>query len=178
MISWKNHFLYLADYQHWANDQLFAALDKLSDEARKRDEGMFYKSIHGTLNHLLAANLIWLGRFKQEPADYRFDQILFEDWRELKLATKQTVRQSQHFIEAQPAEFFDGELRFKNASGKEQTHWVHDILTHLALRLAHHRGQVAGVAARLGAPVVEMDYLEYRRDMQETLSNARQASGR
>jgi uncharacterized damage-inducible protein DinB len=175
MITWKNHFVYQIDYQHWASDQLFSSLDMLSDEARKRDEGLVFKSIHGTLNHLLVVNLIWLGRFKRDPVDYRLDQVLFEDWRELKLVTKQTMRQTQHWLQAQPPEFFEAELQYKNTSSKSQTHWTHDVLTHLFNHFAHHRGQITGVATRLGAPVAEMDYLFYRRDMQETLANTRHA---
>jgi uncharacterized damage-inducible protein DinB len=173
MISWKNHFLYQIDYQHWASDQLFASLDMLSDEARKRDEGIVFKSIHGTLNHSLVVNLLWLGRFKEDPVDYRLDQILFDDWRELKLATKQTIRQFQHFLQAQPVEFFEGELHYKNTSGKDQTQWTHDVLTHLSNHFALHRGQIMAVATRLGAPQIEVDYLLYRRDMQETLAATR-----
>lgn len=175
MISWKNHFLYQFDYQHWANDQLFASLDMLSDEARKRDEGLVYKSIHGTLNHLLVVNLIWLGRLKGDPVEYRLDHILFEDWRELKLASKQTLRQTQHLLQGQPNEYFEGDLHYKNTSGKDQTHWMHDVLTHLCNHFAHHRGQVTAVATRLGAPMPEIDYIMYRRDMQETLANVRHA---
>ena len=176
MITWKNHFLYQFDYQHWANDQLFDCLDKLSDEARKRDEGMAYKSIHGTLNYLLATGLIWSGRLRDEPADYRHDQILFEDWRELKLAHKQTMRQLQHWLQNQPQEYFTEEVTYKGGTGKPQTNWAHDILTHFCNHFAYYRGQVSAVATRLGAPAPEMDYLLYRRDMQDTLANARHAA--
>jgi len=177
MISWKSHFLYQFDYQHWACDQLFQSLDKLSDEARKRDEGMFYKSIHGTVNHLLVSALVWGGRIKGESADYRNDQELFEDWRELKLATKQTIRQLQHWLQAQPPEFFVEELRYSMSSGKEHVSWVHDVLTHFVTHAAHCRGQISAVATRLGAPAPDLDYILYRRDMQESLANAKQAVG-
>ncbi|MEH6462126.1 DinB family protein [Chitinimonas sp. JJ19] len=176
MISWKNHFLYQADYQHWASDKLFESLDKLSDEARKRDEGLFFKSVHGTVNHLLVTNLMWWGRLRGEPQDLRPDQQLYEDWRELKQALKQTLRQTQHWLQAQPAEFFEGELRYRTTSGKEHTLWVHDILTHIATDCAHQRGQASAAATRLGAPAPEMDYSYYRREMQDSLANARVAA--
>jgi hypothetical protein len=80
-------------------------------------------------------------------------------------------------VQAQPNDFFLGELHFKSATGKEQTQWVHDVLTHLGILLAHDRSQVAAVASRLGAPPAEMDYLIYRRDMQDALASMRQAEG-
>lgn len=53
----------LARYNRWMNDQLYALAATLDDETRKRDLGAFFKSIHGTLNHLLLTDRVWLGRF-------------------------------------------------------------------------------------------------------------------
>ncbi|PHV12696.1 DinB family protein [Chitinimonas sp. BJB300] len=177
MISWKNHFLYQVDYQHWANDKLLASCDKLSDEVRKHEEGLPFRSIHGTVNHLLVINLKWLGRLQGEPKDYKLDQQLFDEWRELKLALKQTMRQTQHWVEAQPESYFVGELHFKTSAGVEQHNWIHDVLTHFATDCAHYRGQIAGLAVRLGAPTVDMDFINYRRDMQDSLAHSKIAKG-
>ncbi len=43
----------MARYNAWQNQSVFAAADTLDDEARNMDRGAFFKSIHGTLNHLL-----------------------------------------------------------------------------------------------------------------------------
>src|SRR6187399_823997 len=53
----------LARYNRWMNDKLYELSTTLSDEARKRDVGAFFKSIHRTFNHLLVADRIWLARF-------------------------------------------------------------------------------------------------------------------
>src|SRR6185312_8033645 len=37
------------------------------DAQRKEDVRAFFKSIHGTLNHLLVADRIWMGRFVGPP---------------------------------------------------------------------------------------------------------------
>ena len=64
----------------------------LSDEARKRDGGRF-KSIHGTFNHLLLADRVWLARFKgvTVPNDFlgpggirSLDQELYVDFEDLR----------------------------------------------------------------------------------------------
>ena len=51
-------------YNRWMNDKLYGLAATLTDEARKRDAGAFFKSIHGTFNHLLLADRVWLARFK------------------------------------------------------------------------------------------------------------------
>lgn len=175
MISWKNHLLYLIDYQYWANETLMASLDKLSDEARKRDEGLPLKSIHGTLVQLLAVQAMWISRFKgEEPTP--LDKAFFEEWRELKQALRLTMRQMQHDLQARNNQFFEDKLNYTSITGRPRASWVHDAIAHIASDFAIQRGMVVGVATRMGAPLPNLDYLLYRREMQESLSNLR-ASG-
>jgi uncharacterized damage-inducible protein DinB len=56
-------FNMLAAYNGWANRRLYAAAAELPDEAYRADRGAFFKSVHGTLNHLLVADRIWMKRF-------------------------------------------------------------------------------------------------------------------
>jgi uncharacterized damage-inducible protein DinB len=59
-----NHFSFLARYNVWATKRLLKACEPLSDEQYRRDVGLFFKSIHGTLNHLLVGeHLLWYPRF-------------------------------------------------------------------------------------------------------------------
>lgn len=47
------HFSQLARYNQWATARLLDAVAMLPDEDYRRDVGLFFRSIHGTLNHLL-----------------------------------------------------------------------------------------------------------------------------
>jgi len=51
----REYFLTLARYNVWATRRLFEHIDALSDTAYRRDAGLFFKSVHGTCNHLLLA---------------------------------------------------------------------------------------------------------------------------
>ena len=53
LSSWHVHFLQLARYNRWATGRLFDAMAVLPDADYRRDVGLFFKSIHGTLNHFL-----------------------------------------------------------------------------------------------------------------------------
>ena len=52
-----------AAYNTWANERLYDAAAKLSDADYRADRGAFFKSMHGTLNHLLLGDRIWMRRF-------------------------------------------------------------------------------------------------------------------
>ena len=52
----KQHFAMMADYNRWANARLCETTASLADELFKRPVGVYFKSLHGTLNHLLVSD--------------------------------------------------------------------------------------------------------------------------
>ncbi len=60
------HFSLLARYNVWATARLLAAVQVLPEADYRRDMGLFFRSIHGTLNHLLVGeHLLWFARFAE-----------------------------------------------------------------------------------------------------------------
>jgi hypothetical protein len=57
----KTHLEAMARYNRWMNERLYECSAHLSDAQRKEDVGAFFKSIHGTLNHLLLAEELYAG---------------------------------------------------------------------------------------------------------------------
>ena len=53
----------MAAYNAEMNRRLYAAAARLPDEARRADRGAFFKSIHGTLCHLVWGDRMWMSRF-------------------------------------------------------------------------------------------------------------------
>ncbi len=173
MITWKKHFLYQVDYQHWANDILFASLDHLDDAARRSPQGLFFENVHKTVEHLLLENRNWMARLRQEPPPAQ-DRARDGEWKDLKNALRLDMRDMQRWLDAQPDSFFDQRLSYLATNNQSHSAWVRDILTHIMTHMAHHRGQLSAVATRLGAPMPEMDFITYRREMGEHLEHIRQ----
>ena len=92
----------LARYNAWMNARLYERAAELSDAERRRDAGAFFRSIHGTLNHLLLTDRAWLWRFtgdariaesrdaagKRIAMTGRLDQVLYADFEELRRPCK------------------------------------------------------------------------------------------
>ena len=53
----------MAAYNAELNRRVYAAALRLDDAERRRDRGAFWKSIHGTLSHLVWGDRMWLSRF-------------------------------------------------------------------------------------------------------------------
>jgi uncharacterized damage-inducible protein DinB len=60
------HYRMFGHYCAWANIRLYEAAARLSTKQHRADRGAFFKSVHGTLNHLQATDRIWMQRFTGE----------------------------------------------------------------------------------------------------------------
>lgn len=81
----KNHLRTLAAYHVWAFEVLYGALLPVADDQYYAGAGLFFCSVHGTLNHLLLADRMWFGRFTDTPyAITRLDAELESDRAELE----------------------------------------------------------------------------------------------
>ncbi len=85
----KSRYTMFAGYNAWCNERLYAAAANVSDADYRADRGAFFKSLHGTLNHLLVGDRIWMKRFTgagELPAS--LDAILYEDFAALRAARR------------------------------------------------------------------------------------------
>ena len=81
------HYRMFGHYNAWANKRLYDAAASLTSEQYRADRGAFFKSVHGTLNHLLVTDRIWMQRFTGEgDAPDSLDAILFEAFEGLRAA--------------------------------------------------------------------------------------------
>lgn len=62
----KNNLLILAEYNIWATKRLIQSLEKIDNDDFYKDVGLYFKSIAGTLNHLLLGeHYLWYSRFNE-----------------------------------------------------------------------------------------------------------------
>ncbi len=151
----------LAAYNEWANTRIYAAAARLSDSDYRRPLGAFFGSVHGTLNHLLVTDRIWMDRFAQFncPAP-PLDTILFEELFALRSARAAEDTRIRVFIEPLGAADLDVEISYTNSSGTRFSQSLWSALDHFFNHQAHHRGQAHGlltqIAGRDAAPSLDM----------------------
>jgi uncharacterized damage-inducible protein DinB len=138
----KVHFQQFATYNRWANARLYEAAFALDDADYRRDVGAFFKSMHGTLNHLLLTDRIWLKRLTGEGEHPdRLDAILFEDRKLLAVARADEDERLLGYVSSLDEAEFESALRYRTTRGNEFEHKRCDILSHLFNHQTHHRGQ-------------------------------------
>ncbi|ASC69605.1 hypothetical protein XM38_005320 [Halomicronema hongdechloris C2206] len=145
-------FALMAQYNQWMNQKLYAVCASIPDRDRKRDLGAFFKSIHGTLNHLLYGDKAWMGRFTEQPfTGAKLGQELYGDFDELRQA--RVVLDQQILAWAQQLNVDWLHAAFEYTSGIDsQTRvlptWV--LVTHMFNHQTHHRGQLTTLIKQLG----------------------------
>lgn len=159
------HFRMFAGYNAWANARLFAAVAELSDADYRADRGVFFKSVHGTLNHLLVTDRIWLKRCSDlGDAPDRLDAILFEAFADLKAAREQEDRNILSYIAGLDAAALAGTIRYRRASTPEMFEQdLAPVLAHWFNHQTHHRGQAHAMLTGLTGVAPELDLLFYQR---------------
>jgi uncharacterized damage-inducible protein DinB len=82
-------FPMVARFNEWANERIYGACVKLSDEDYKKDRRAFFGSIHNTLNHLLVVESLWRGCIENMDAGIKgLDDILYDDLKRLRTARR------------------------------------------------------------------------------------------
>jgi len=152
----------LARYNSWMNGKLYSVAGALSDEERKRDLGAFFRSVHGTLNHLLLTDRGWLGRFT-DPSRGRsldtegkrivvraLDQELYPDFETLRRERAATDREIEAWAETLTPERLVAVLRYRASDGQSYELPTWCAVSHFFNHQTHHRGQVTTLLAQLG----------------------------
>jgi uncharacterized damage-inducible protein DinB len=162
----KSHFSMLAGYNAWSNRRLYDAAARLPDADYRSDRGAFFKSVHGTLNHILAADRIWMKRFTREgDVPNRLDAILFEGLSELRHAREAEDQRIVAYIDGLSEIDLAGHISYRtitNATTFEQP--LASTLVHFFNHQTHHRGQAHCLLTGLGLDAPSFDLILFQRE--------------
>jgi uncharacterized damage-inducible protein DinB len=154
----------LARYNAWMNHKLYELAWDLDDSERRRDLNGFFKSIHGTLNHILVADLIWLRRlathskdfqslseFLDQPALLELNQDLFAEFRHLREERYRVDSLIENFVKNELLpQHLSETLHYHTLQGQKMNKPLWLTLTHFFNHQTHHRGQVTTLFHQIG----------------------------
>jgi len=157
-----------AGYNAWCNAQLYAAAAAVSDAEYRADRGAFFGSLHGTLNHLLVGDRIWMHRFTGGgDLPKSLDAILYNDFAALRAAREVEDGRIIRYIDGLGEDDFTGTIRYRtfvNPAIIEQP--LASALDHFFNHQTHHRGQAhALLSAAIGNDAApSFDLIIYQRE--------------
>ena len=153
------HFQTLALYNKLANQRLYEVCTLLPDTELKKRREAFFGSIHGTLNHIMVGDRIWLSRFSGEEAlSTNLDAILYEDFEELRKVRKREDLRIEDFAAGIDEEFLGSTISYVNNEGRTVEDPVDLLAPHFFNHQTHHRGQIHDMLTQteVSPPVLDM----------------------
>ena len=172
-MNYLSHFQLMAHYNCRMNKQLYVAANRLPEHELRTDKGAFFKSILGTLNHILVGDLVWLLRFIEHSHRYqsliglrnlrqpqRLDEILYDNLDSLEAVRFKVDKIIEYWLhnEVQECDLHQP-LSYKNTLGAHYKKDFAKLISHMFNHQTHHRGQVSTLFNQLGVDIGETDYL-------------------
>ena len=159
-------FQMFAGYNAWANQRVYAAAAELADAEYRADHGAFFGSVHGTLNHLLVGDRVWMQRLTGEgEAPARLDAILFDDFVALRAARLAEDARIIAFVEGLSEQDLARTIRYRTISRpadiEQQLVYA---LPHVFNHQTHHRGQVHCLLTKIAKDAPSLDLILYQRE--------------
>ena len=151
----EGSFVNLADYlrrqfsyDEWANREVLNAI---------RSAGGANQRSLQLMSHILAAELVWLERLTHQPQSVPV-------WPEPDLAqceaqAAQLGGQWLEFLDLLTAGDVSQSITYKNSKGEEWTSTIVDVLTHVVMHSAYHRGQIASHMRANGQTPAYTDFI-------------------
>lgn len=153
----------MAAYNTEMNRRLYAAADRLSDAERRVDRGAFWKSIHGTLCHLVWGDQTWMSRFAGWPkptVQQRDSAAMIKDWAELRAIRAQADAAIEAWAAGLAAPWLAGDLEWFSGSAQRQVRAPRSFLImHFFNHQTHHRGQAHALVTATGQATGDTDLM-------------------
>jgi len=174
MGTHQDQFRGFARYNQEFNSRLYELVAKLPEAERMKDLGAFFGSIHGTLNHILLADRIWLGRFSRALENFdslndanlvhefsSLRQELCASFEELAAERRETDEVILRWVEELDDEVLAAPMKYRNTQGHAREHPVWLAVIHMFNHQTHHRGQLTTLLHQLGHDPGVTDYVAY-----------------
>ena len=157
----KQDVEYLYDYNRWANARVLDDASKLTPEQFTTDLRSSHRSVRDTLAHTLAAEWIWLERWKGTSPKALLDPVDFPTLESLRTRWAHVERDCLEFLKGVTDKALAEPITYTNTRGEEWTYPLVRMLQHLMNHSTYHRGQVITMLRQLGAAVTPVDLLVY-----------------
>ncbi|TVR07822.1 MAG: damage-inducible protein DinB [Salinarimonadaceae bacterium] len=160
------HFRMMALYNAWANRLLYDAARQVAEGDYHAARGAFFGSLHGTLNHVLVADRIWMRRFTGEgEAPTRLDETLFDDLPSLSAAREAEDARIIGWIESlDDAAILRRFSYVPIAHPVETSQPLGPALTHFFNHQTHHRGQAHCLLTQIAGAAPSIDLIYFQRE--------------
>jgi uncharacterized damage-inducible protein DinB len=154
-----NDIKYLYEYDRWANARVLEVVRPLTREEFTREIESSHRSIRDTLSHILAAEWIWLMRWKGTSPTALLDPADFPDVASIGDRLAEVERDQMIFLDSLTDEQLHRKIAYTNTKGEKWQYPLVQLMQHVVNHSSYHRGQVTALLRLLGRGTISTDFL-------------------
>ena len=148
----RDHFNKLYRHLGWADERVLQSL-RAAHSVLKKDLDLY--------SHILGSEHNWLSRIRGSAPKLAIWPTLTLD--ECETVGKENVTAFNALVSSLTPELLQKPVTYRNSAGEQFTSTLEDILTHVSLHGAYHRGQIAASIRAAGDAPNPTDYIAFAR---------------
>jgi len=160
----SGYFRTLIDYNYWARDKLLAAVSQVPDPEYFAARPMDYGTIHGTLVHAYAAEVVWHSRWLGTSPARMLNAADFPDRAALASAWRDREAQVRAFVGRLSDDDLAAVVRYQTFAGTPGEQLLWQTMAHSINHGTNHRSEVAATITQLGHSPGDLDLIVYFRE--------------
>jgi uncharacterized damage-inducible protein DinB len=159
----------LIDYNTWANEVCYKAVQELAPEEITKERPSLLASILASLNHLLVIDVVWLAHMNGDKHGFtELRATISEDMDELWQLRQDMDKTLSDYVKSLAVMDLEEVIDYTMIDGQKGSLSRAMMLTHLALHGNYHRGWIAGLFGQVPQLPTASDLPVYERALRET----------
>lgn len=150
---------HLFAYSDWGNRLVLDGASALSDEQLDRPLEIGPGSLRKILLHTYNGELMWLSRWKQEPARPWPAENVLTPVRELASSYQRVSEERERFFDGLDPAKLSVEQTYRDSKGSPFRALLGEMINQALVHSIHHRAQGVNAIRRVGGPSLELDYM-------------------
>jgi uncharacterized damage-inducible protein DinB len=152
----------MIDYTYWARDRLLRAVGRLSESEYLARRPLDYGSIHATLVHTYAAEVLWHSRWQGTSPTRMLDTRDVVSLAELEERWREQERRIREYLSTVPDEALaTAVVAYQSTQGQRFERKLWQTVAHVINHGTHHRSEVATSITQLNHSPGDLDLIAY-----------------
>jgi len=152
------------DFMKWADNLMLQMVHKVDAPVVKRNEGVSFQSILGTVQHIYRGERLWYRRVTEDPT-MQMAAIETPSLNDLMDLWPRHHDEWRHWAAELNQDGWFRSILIRNSAGLEAYSPYWQIVLHLVNHGTYHRGQIVSLVKQAGFPVVSTDLIAYYRSL-------------
>jgi uncharacterized damage-inducible protein DinB len=148
-------------YMLWADRQMLKSVRSVRTEDLTRDAGVSFRSLLGTMAHMLGGQKLWLSRILGHPVDSVLGPDDVPDLLSWITTWEENASGIEAFLAGLTDEHLAATLTWTNQEGEGHTRPLWQPILEVVNHSTYHRGQVVSLLRQMGYRAESTDLIRF-----------------